>query len=191
MQLSKRTALGAAAIAAIAAAVPALAKPSGPAEPTTCAKDVNLSISQNLLWPPNHKFVPITITASEDGDGADGDGDNVDVMIGQITNNDEDPTTHMDINGTGKPDAAAYTDEQGSNQDQMFTDPGSVTFNIALAAERSGHDNGSGRTYDIPVTCTETGSMSDPNESDAMPSSSTVHLKVFVPHDQGNNVGSS
>jgi hypothetical protein len=185
MQFSKRAALGAAAIAAIAAAVPALAKPSAPSEPTTCAKDVNLSISQNLLWPPNHKFVPITITASE----SDGDGDMVDVMIGQITNNDEDPTTHMDINGTGKPDAAAYTDEQGSNQDQSFSDPGSTTFNIALAAERSGHDNGSGRTYDIPVTCTESGSMSDPDETSLAPATSTVHLKVFVPHDQGNNVG--
>jgi hypothetical protein len=182
MHVSKRTALGAAAIAAVAAAVPALAKPSGPAEPTTCAKDVAVSISQNLLWPPNHKFVPITITASE----SDGDGDHVNVMIGQITNNDEDPTTHLDINGTGKPDPAPYTDEQGSNQTQSFDDPGATTFNIALAAERSGHDNGSGRTYDIPVTCTESGSTTDMDETDLAPSSSTVHFQVFVPHDQGN-----
>src|SRR4051812_5896972 len=104
-------------------------------------------------------------------------------MVGQITNNDEDPTTHTDINGTGKPDAAPYTDEQGSNQDQMFKDPGSVTFNISLAAERSGHDNGSGRTYDIPVTCTESGSTGGSDGDTVMPASSTVHFTVFVPHD--------
>jgi hypothetical protein len=139
-----------------------------------------------MLWPPNHKFVPITITATD----ADGDGDSAMVSIGQITNSDEDPATNLDGNGTGKPDVTPYEDEQGSNQaPQTINDnssgPTSVTFDISLAAERSGHDNGSGRTYSIPVTCSEMGGTTD--ETSMMPSTST--LTVFVPHDQGNHNG--
>jgi len=63
----------------------------------------------------------------------------------------------------------------------MFSDPGSKTFTVFLAAERSGHDNGSGRTYSIPVSCAEMGG----GDMEMMGSST---LTVFVPHDQGNNV---
>ena len=185
MHVSKRTALAAAGVAAVAFAVPALAKPTPPTEPATCGNtDVALSISQNLLWPPNHKSVPITVTASE----SDNDGDTVQVMIGQITNSDE--TNGIDTNGTGKPDTTAFEDETGSNQTASFKDPGSTTFNIALTAERSGHDNGSGRTYSIPVTCMESGGMdvNDPNEGPVMTRTGSATLTVFVPHDQGNNV---
>jgi len=184
LKVSKRAVFAASLVAAAAAAVPALAdKPSGPAEPATCGNtDVQLSISQNLLWPPNHKFVPIQITASD----TENDGDHVQVMIGQITNSDE--TNGIDINGTGKPDTTPFTDEKGGNETKSFDDPGSAVFDIALAAERSGHDRGNGRTYSIPVTCTETQGtdINDPGESLTGRMDSTT-LYVFVPHDQGNS----
>ena len=184
MKVSKRLALSAAAIATVGIAAPSFAgKPSAPSEPTTCGNtDVQLSISQNLLWPPNHKMIPITVTASD----SESDRDHVSVTIGQITNSDE--TNGIDINGTGKPDTTPYTDETGSNQTKSFDDPGSATFGISLAAERSGHDRGNGRTYSIPVTCTETGGM-DPNDTGESLTGrmGTATLTVFVPHDQGNN----
>jgi hypothetical protein len=186
----RRLVLGSAAVLLTGLAVPAaLAKPTAPTEPSSCASDVQLSISQTTLWPPNHKLVPITITASDtDNDGNPVTGETVNVSIGIITNSDE--VNGSEINGTGKPDTSPMTDQQGSGQSGMFKDPGSVSFTVELAAERSGHDitnqNGTqGRTYTIPVTCSESGST-DPSETTT--SSSTVDMTVFVPHDQGNNV---
>ena len=188
MHVSKRTALAVAGVAAIAFAVPALAKPTAPSEPSTCGNtDVQLSISQNMLWPPNHKMVPIQITATDN----DGDNDNVTVTLGMITNSDEtDTSTGAEINGTGQPDASPAEDQQGSGQSKMFTDPGSAVFDISLAAERSGHDQGSGRTYSIPVTCTETmgTDVNDTGEAGPTGRMDSTTLTVFVPHDQGNNV---
>ena len=173
--LASAVVLGAGVLASTASA-----KPSSPSEPTSCASDVSLTISQTVLWPPNHKMIPVTITASD----TDGDGDSANVMIGTITNSDE--TNGSELNGSGKPDASAMTDQQGSGQSASLTDPGSASLTVQLAAERSGHDivhqNGtSGRTYTIPVTCSESGAE--------MLSGNTVNMTVFVPHDQGNNVG--
>ena len=157
---------------------PAMAHPTRPTEPPTCGStDVGLSISPTMLWPPNHKLVPVTITATD----KDGDGDMVSVMIGMITNSDEtNTTTGAEINGTGQPDSSATNDQQGSGQSGSFMDPGDKSFTVMLAAERSGHDRTSGRTYSIPVSCTEMGG------GEMRMGSST--LTVFVPHDQGNNV---
>lgn len=157
----------------------AMASPSGPTEPSTCGStDVALSITPTTLWPPNHKMIPVAITATDN----DGDGDSVNVMIGTITNSDEtNPPNPQEINGTGQPDTSAMTDQQGSGQTASFNDPGSHTFTVYLAAERSGHDTTSGRTYSIPVMCTEMGG------TETAPTSSST-LTVFVPHDQGNNI---
>lgn len=186
MKVSKRLALSAVAVAGIAVAIPsASAKPSAPSEPTSCADDVQLSISQNMLWPPNHKMIPVTITASDQ----EGDGDTVKVAIGPITNSDEtDTSTGAEVNGTGKPDTSPYEDQQWDMTTHSFTDSGSTTFNLSLAAERSGHDTGSGRTYTIPVTCSESGGTGN-NEQLDMQNMNTVNMTVFVPHDQGNNEG--
>jgi hypothetical protein len=177
----RKLAIGSAALLAAGMTLPsALAHPTGPSEPSTCGStDVGLSITPTMLWPPNHKMVPVYITATD----RDGDGDMVSVMIGTITNSDEtNPPNPQEINGTGQPDTSAMSDQQGSGQSSSFNDPGSHTFTVYLAAERSGHDNGSGRTYSIPVSCTE--SMGEMGMGNAT-------MKVFVPHDQGNNVSSS
>ena len=136
--------------------------------------DVTLNISRTVLWPPNHKMIPITVTASD----TDGDGDSTNVMLGMITNSDETGSGAAEVNGTGQPDVAAG-DQSGSPSQATVNDPGSATFNISLAAERSGHDNGSGRTYSIPFRCTDESMGVVPGES------GTATLTVFVPHDQG------
>ena len=148
----------------------ALAGTSAPSNSADCG-DVHLVISQTVLWPPNHKMIPITITASEN----DGDGDSTMVMLATITNSDETGPNGAEINGSGPPDVAG-ADEQGSGQMMTVGDPDSKTFDISLSAERSGHDVGSGRTYTIPFTC-----MSN---TEGMSSAS---LQVFVPHDMGNH----
>jgi hypothetical protein len=173
----RKIALGSAALLAASLTLPsALAGPSGPTEPPTCGStDVVLSISPTVLWPPNHKMVPVSITASDQ----DGDGDMVSVMIGTITNSDEtNPPNPQEITGTGQPDTSATSDQQGSDQSAMFTDSGSHTFTVDLAAERSGHDTSGGRTYSIPVTCTESG-MGEMRMDSAT-------MKVLVPHDKGH-----
>lgn len=175
----RRLVVGSALVLVTGLTLPAaLAKPGAPTEPSTCGStDVGLSISPTVLWPPNHKLVPVNITATD----TDGDSDSVNVMIGMITNSDETNTsTGAEITGTGQPDTSPMTDQQGSGQSASFNDPGSHTFTVYLAAERSGHDTGSGRTYSIPVTCAEGGME--------MGSMGNATLTVFVPHDQGNNV---
>lgn len=149
---------------------------SGPSEPSTCANDIGLSLSQNVLWPPNHKLVPVTITVSD----RDGDSDMPMVMVASITNNDE--TSTGDINGSGPPDATPAEDQQGAGKSVSLNDDGTTqdtnntkTITVQLAAERSGHDVGTGRTYDIKLMCT----------MDDMTGSGTADLLVNVPHDQG------
>lgn len=151
----------------------ALAGTSSSTEPPTCGSDISLSISPQVLWPPNHKMIPIQLVA-KDTDGSDS-GEMDSVMIGTITNNDEIGNGPAEINGTGQPDVAAGDQTQPNPATQTFGDGGSVTFNFSLAAERSGHDTTSGRTYTIPVTCSESPETMMPN---------TVDMTVVVPHDQ-------
>ena len=101
-------------------------------------------------------------------------------MSGRNSRDETNPPNPQEINGTGRPDTSATSDQQGSGQSASFNDPNSHTFTVFLAAERSGHDTGSGRTYSIPVSCMESG-MGEMDMGNAT-------LKVFVPHDQGHNV---
>ena len=152
----------------------ALAGTSGSSSPTACG-DVSLTLSKTVLWPPNHKMIPIIITASESNDT---DMDSTTVTVSMITNNDETGTNGAEINGTGKPDVAA-SDESGTGNSTKISDGETGTIPIALAAERSGHDTTSGRTYTIDMTC---------NSSDLTEGTmgmSTAQLFVNVPHDQG------
>jgi hypothetical protein len=68
MHVSKRTALAAAAVAAAALTVPAFATPQSPqggvGGPVAC-NDGQITWTPDNLWPPNHKFVPVTISYSD------------------------------------------------------------------------------------------------------------------------------
>lgn len=82
--------------------------------------------SQALLWPPNHKFVPITIDGITDGDG-----DSITVNIDGIYQDE-------DLNAKGKGDGNTSPD-------------GVIDGDTAeVRAERSG--TGDGRVYEISFT---------------------------------------
>ena len=186
MQFTKRTALGVSAVAALAFAVPAMANPHSPqggAGSGVACKDGTISWTPNNLWPPNHKMVPIHISYTEN-DG-DNDGDTTSVTVGMVTEADGDnppqDATMPSVQGSGDPnnsDAAPDTDP--SNAPTMGDDTTPATFTEDIRAERSGTDgHGSGRDYDLQVTCTDMGG--NPAED----GSQTVDIHVTVPHDQG------
>ncbi len=98
-------------------------------EDTTPPSIDTISASPDIIWPPNHKMVPVTISVSV-FDNCDTDPS---IQIISITSNEPE-------NGLGDGDTAP---------DWEIT--GDLTAN--LRAERSG--NGSGRVYTITVRCTD------------------------------------
>jgi len=119
--------------------------------------EISVSVSPNILWPPNHKMVLITPTILAS------DNCNFDpvVELTSITMNEGDETNTYDPNydttlGDGKTTNDIQVDESG---------------NIYLRAERSGQ--GTGRIYTITYTIT-----------DASGNTATAVATVSVPHDQ-------
>ena len=184
MQFSKRTALGVAAVAAIAAAVPAMANQHSPAGGTgsgVACNDGTISWTPTNLWPPNHKFVPIHISYTENS--GDSDGDTTSVTVGMVTeadgSNPPQDATLPSVKGSGDP-TNSDSQPDANYPPTMGDDTHAATYTQDLRAERSGTDgHGSGRVYDLPVTCSDMGAMPPENESQ------TVHIQVTVPHDQG------
>jgi hypothetical protein len=135
-------ALGGATISlAVGAFIAACADGSGPAGAPTgpsaqandCSPDVTapvitaLSASPNVLWPPNHKMVPVTmaVTATDNCTQAPV------CAISGVTSNEP-------VNGVGDGNTAPDWVVTGSNT-------------LLVRAERAGP--GSGRTYTVAVTC--------------------------------------
>ena len=118
---------------------------------------ITLSLSPNILWPPNHKMILITptIVAYDNCDP------NPTVMLISITMNEGDETNTYDPNydsnvGDGNTIDDIQVDENG---------------NIYLRAERQG--TGTGRIYTITYTAT-----------DASGNSTNASTTVTVPHNQ-------
>jgi len=96
---------------------------------TTPPNIANVTASPNSLWPPNHKLVPVIVTAS----ASDTCSTTTVCKITSVSSNEP-------VNGTGDGDTAP---------DWVIT--GDLTVN--LRAERAG--TGSGRVYTITVQCTD------------------------------------
>lgn len=107
-----------------------------------------------LLWPPNHKLVPITITMT-DADGGE-------VVFGTTTTHDEMMEDGTEMNGSGNTAEDAVDIE-------MAMGTGSATADTQVRAERSGR--GDGRAYTIDVT------------GQAGGDECSTSFTVFVPHD--------
>ena len=107
----------------------------------------------SILWPPNHQMVPVTIQAN----AADSSGGPV-LLSAQVTSN-ENP----EKNGAGNtvPDWTTPVIDQVT---------GVIT--LSLRAERSGR--GTGRTYTITITAT-----------DSVGNTSTAAVTCIAPHDRG------
>ncbi len=95
----------------------------------TIAPTLTLSASPNSIWPPNHKYVNVTVTAN----AADNFDANPTVTLLSVTSNEPD-------NGLGDGDTA---------NDIVIVG----TFNVKLRAERSG--TGNGRIYTLTYQVTD------------------------------------
>jgi hypothetical protein len=156
--------VGAVGLAALAA-TPAGAKGGGGTGTAACGSGT-VSWSPAVVWPPNHKLVPITISWSEN----DGDGDQNTLYADSVQ------SVGVDDKGAGQPSAKQGPDYSGVPTQGSAPDGQPATVTVYVRAERSGTDK-AGRTYTISLRCH---SADDPVDGSA----SAV---VTVPHDMGNH----
>lgn len=119
----------------------------------------DLILSPNILWPPNHKMIPIAVEVTGSDNCAETTGITFDLFLITMNEGDENNTydPYFDDNtGDGNTIDDIQVDEDG---------------NILLRAERSGP--GDGRVYTITYRVT-----------DASGNSSTASETVICPHNQ-------
>lgn len=113
--------------------------------------------SPGTLWPPNHKLVPVSITAS-------------------ATDNC-DPSPSCRILSVTANEPVLGPGSGNTDPDWIITDPGPkvspAMLGVELRAERAG--GGIGRVYTIDTTC-----------ADASGNTTAGATTVTVPHDQGH-----
>lgn len=162
-------------VVALSVAGIALARGGGGQGTTTCGNGT-VTWSPAVVWPPNHKLVPITISWTENKESTDvtGDSDNT-LSADSVT------SVGVDDKGAGQPSKKQGPDYSGvPTTSSPVADGQPATVTVYVRAERSGTDK-AGRTYTINLTCH---SGDDPMDGKAM-------AVVTVPHDMGNHSGSS
>jgi hypothetical protein len=162
-----------------AAAAPMVANGRTGGTGSVACNDGTVTYTPTTLWPPNHKMQTITITYTD----SDGDGDSTRITVGMITDNQAAADGSDELKGSGQPTDQQGLDWAGTGNTGTGQDGGSAATTTAqVRAERSGTDP-AGRTYDIKVTCHDSGGTDPMEMAGAM---QTVDLFVTVPHDQGN-----
>ena len=162
-------------VAALGIAAPGLAggnKYAAVTDSRDCGNGNTVALNGPLkLWPPNHKFVPEPVTAT------DGSGDQVSLTI-----------TPSLVDTAGGDGGAQHNPDwqlsDGSTGDSFTSSgQGSTTSELQLRAERSG--KGEGRTYTVnwsatfdngTSSCSSDATSSDPNKQP---------FTITVPHDMG------
>jgi hypothetical protein len=176
VKVSKRLALGAAAIAAVGIAVPSLASNNGTTKSSSgtqvqdCGNGHSVSLTgPEVLFPPNHKMVNESATAS---------GTNPTDLESSLTIT---PTVQDVAGGDGGPTHDPDFAYPSGSPTAENASGGTVTEPFQLRAERSG--KGDGRTYVINwMASWDEGAFS------CSSSDSGKHpFTVTVPHDQGNH----
>jgi hypothetical protein len=169
--------VGAPATGGVAAPMAANSRTGGTS--STKCNDGTVTYTPTTLWPPNHKMQTITITYAD----SDGDGDNTRITVGMITDNQAAADGSDELNGSGQPTDKQGLDWAGTGNTATGKDGGpDATTTADVRAERSGTDP-AGRTYDIKVTCSDSGGTDATEMAGTM---QTVDLFVTVPHDQGH-----
>ena len=102
---------------------------------------LNVAVSPNVLWPPNHKLVDVTVAYGTTSSC------NPPVCAVNVVSNEP-------IDGTGDGDTAP---------DWQIVD----AHHVRLRAERAGR--GSGRAYTITITCSDSGSSTSTSVAVAVP----------------------
>ena len=179
------------ALALVATTSFAATKNSGPGPSSPCGgmgSDVTITANPNYLWPPNHKMVPIYITATDGGSSGDTNGESgcFSETIMSITSNQEMGTSVTQ--GCGAPDATQGPDYSGIGNTATGDEAKdvSITDTAFVRAERCGSDP-AGRTYTITVNCVDEGTLSGTTCTPGMTGHmGTGQVTVFVPHDQRN-----
>ncbi len=113
----------------------------------TCGADLVISYSPTILSPPNHKLVPISISAVD----TDLDGDFFDVTVTSITSSQ----TEGSGEGCGQPTGKQEPDFTGVGNTASPSDPSTpaVLTGVSVRAERCAREGA--RVYDIQITCSE------------------------------------
>jgi hypothetical protein len=170
--------LTAAAVLILAAAPMAQAKGehADSGQTTVFCSDGSITYSPSTLWPPDHKLVPIAISFNQPCD--DGAGNTPSSVCGtgtiSLTVNSIKSSEDPEGKGCGKPDPKQGPDFTGVGlTSSVQNEPATVTVTPSVRAERCG--TGTGRVYDINVTCFD----------EELDEAANVDLFVTVPHDQG------
>jgi len=183
MTRMKRIAMSAAAVAAVAAAIPAGASPStrpSGTQSTTC-NDGTLSWTPTTISPPNHSAVPFAVSYRETNPSTgktDGDNDKLSLAINSISDNQGSGQ------GSGKTEADWGVTKPSSS---MVAEDQTATVTGWVRAERAG--SAGSRVYSIVVTCTDTGGepMTTPAPGLTLPIGNEGQQKtvtITVPHDR-------
>ena len=156
-------------IAASSIALPVIAADKNKGEAVVpCGDNGTITASPTVLWPPNHKDVPITFTYTDDS--SDGTSD---VTLTIISNFHDEVVDGEELVGSGN--TAFLTDSAGGTANDS---DGSVDVIGSARAERSG--TGDGRTYRFDYDASADNGL-DGCESD--PANPNDGIVVSVPHD--------
>jgi hypothetical protein len=130
--------------------------------------------SPAVVWPPNHKLVPVTISWTEKSSNPV-DSDSNTLKVTGITSVGADGQG----TGSGQPTAKPGPDFTGVGNAATAADGSAATVTVYVRAERAGTEK-AGRTYTIQLSC-----------QSGMEQAGSSMAVVTVPHDMGNNTTSS